>query len=409
MSAAPHRAPRIALFGPYSSRNLGDTATQMAVMQNLAQRLPNARFVGVSPEPEDTLRSLGTAAFPISGLGPTAGDIGLTHDIASAAHPDAHTRRGPLTVARLIQRIGRFLRTVDLLVISGGGQLDDFWGGAWGHPWSMLLWTALARWHGVPVVYLGVGVDHLNARLSQHFSVLALRLAQQRIFRDDDSRSQLIKLGLTPPSRVCPDLAFSLQTELQNTPTAPSVVSKPFVVLSPISLKTWSHSPSDTHASYLDALADAGAALAQRGYALCIACSQPVMDTTEAHALVQRLAARNVPEVQLCETPTVNDFLRQVHGAELVIASRLHGAILSLVAGCPVLALSHLDKVTAVMRAMGLEAYCLPLQTFSADDLTQQAMRALDQVTALRQHIAATHARWRAQLQSTFDDVLTLL
>lgn len=407
------QAPRIALLGPFSSRNLGDTATQMAVMQNLVLRQPAAHFIGISPEPDDTLHSLGMPAFPLSGLGPAAGNATLTRDTSLAAQaqePKSRSRRGLSSIVAAatlafsrVWRMAKWVRSLDLLIISGGGQLDDFWGGAWGHPWSMLLWAALARMNGVPVVFLGVGLDHLDTTLSQHFAVRAMRWAQRRIFRDSDSRQALIGLGLTQVSSVCPDLAFSLQME--STDAAPAT---PFVVLSPISLKTWSHSQTQAHDRYLDGLAETGAALAQRGYALRIACSQPSMDTSEAQALMQRLEARGV-QAQLCHTPQVRDFMHQVQGAELVVASRLHAAILSLVSGCPVLALSHLPKVSSLMRDAGLADYCVALQNFSAPDLTQRALRALDQVGPLRTHVRSTSTQWRNQLQSTFDDVVTLL
>lgn len=384
---------RIALFGPYASRNLGDTATQLAVMQNLRQRLPQVQLLGVSPEPDDTLRSLGLPTFPLSGHGPSAGDIGLTDRPATASER-----------VRTTLRIGRFIRTLDMLIVSGGGQLDDFWGGPWAHPWSMLLWTALARWHRVPVVVLGIGLDHLNAALSQRFALTALRWAQLRVFRDEDSLRAMVAMGLKAASRVCPDLAFSLTCEAP----AANEASAQFVVLSPISRKTWSHAPTEVHERYLERLAHTGAALAQRGLALRIACSQPAMDMSEAHTLLQQLSALGVRDAQLCSTPTVPDFLRALQGAQLVIASRLHAVILSLVAGCPVLALPHLPKVSTVMRDAGLGDYHLPLRDFSAADLTARAMHALTRVDTLRAHVRATHERWRVQVQEIFDDVLTL-
>ena len=124
---------RVALFGPYASRNLGDTATQMSVMQNLRRRCPDVQFLGISPEPDDTLRSLGIPAFPLTGFGASAGDLG--GEFHTSAHPD----RGRAVSLRAIRKIAGFVRSLDLLVISGGGQIDDFWGGPWAHPWSMLL------------------------------------------------------------------------------------------------------------------------------------------------------------------------------------------------------------------------------------------------------------------------------
>ena len=395
---------RVALFGPYVSRNLGDTATQLAVIQNLRQRRPDLQILGVAPEPDDTLRSLGIAAFPLTGYGPVAGDLAPYKDLPSAAQSDVWRRPYSLFVVR---RIARFVRTLDLFVVSGGGQLDDFWGGAWGHPWSMLLWTALARRYGVPVVYLAVGLDGLKAPLSRRFSLLALHLANRRLFRDVRSYEQLQALGLVKPSSVCPDLAFSLKVGMPKIPNTPHH-QRSFAVISPISRKTWSHQETDIHVRYMSALADVGRELAGRGCALKIVCSQTVMDLDDAHALAQKLRNTGVTEVEVHDAPRVADFIQSVHGAELVVASRLHAVILSLVAECPVLAVAHLDKVRAVMNDIGLDGYCLPLRQIDSVRLCELACRALERSQELRQHVKREVADFRIRLENIFDELATL-
>lgn len=398
----PNPVVRIGLLGPYSSRNLGDTATQLAVIQNLSARRLDAEFIGISPEPEDTLRSLSIAAFSLSGLEASAGDIGV--DFAGSAQSDEKWY-APIAAAG---RISRFVRTLDILIISGGGQIDDFWGGPWGHPWSMLLWTALARWHKVPVVDLGIGLDHLNTALSKHFSIAALRLARQRFFRDAHTRERMTALGLKAPSSVCPDLVFSLKLSAPAKPQ-PVEAQKPWIALSPISSKTWSHTPTDTHTRYLTQLAETGAALAQQGYALRIVCSQPTMDTACAQTLAEQLAALGASQVMLCDTPQVSDFIETVRGASLVIASRLHAVILSLIAGSPVLALPHLKKVHTLMQEAGMAEASLPLQAFSTQALTEKALQLLERKDALRQHIQNTHQHWMSELDQVFDQVISQL
>lgn len=395
---------RVALFGPYVSRNLGDTATQMAVIQNLRERRPELSILGISPEPGDTLRTLGIATFPMSGLGPSAGDL-LPFEEDS---PDTRTNclRRPYSPV-VIYRIARFVRTLDLLIVSGGGQLDDFWGGPWGHPWSMLLWTALARSFRVPVVYLAVGLDGLDAKLSRRFSLLALRMATRRLFRDTYSYDRLREFGLVKPSSVCPDLAFSLTIDMPKRQDKTLPLQR-FAVISPISRKTWSHQETDIHVSYMDALAEVGRELALRGCVLKIVCSQTAMDIDDAQVLANRLRSVGVSNVQVDDAPTVVDFIALVHGAELVVASRLHAVILALLVGCPVLALAHLPKVKAVMCAVGLENYCLPLQELEIDSLCKLARQALECNQELREHIKKRVALFRVSLASIFDEVAAL-
>ena len=400
-----HMRRRVALFGPYVSRNLGDTATQMAVIQNLLDRRPELNILGISPEPGDTLQSLGIATFPMSGLGPSAGNL-LPFKEACPATWTTGQRRPYSPV--VICRIARFVRTLDLLIVSGGGQLDDFWGGPWGHPWSMLLWTALAKSFGVPVVYLAVGLDGLNAKLSQRFSLLALRMATRRLFRDAYSYDQLRALGLVKPSSVCPDLAFSLTIDppKRQDPTLPP--PQRFAVISPISRKTWSHRETDIHVRYMDALSEVGRELALRGCALRIVCSQTEMDIDDAQVLANQIRSVGVSDVKVEDAPKVVDFIQLVRGAELVVASRLHAVILALVAGCPVLGLAHLPKVKAVMYAIGLGGYCLPLQQIEIAPLRELARQALECNQELRKHVKKETALFRARLGRIFDEIATL-
>ncbi len=395
-------APRIGLFGPYVSRNLGDTATQMAAIQNLRRRCPSVQLIGIAPEPEDTLHSLGIPAFPLSGLGPTAGDLHPYVDKASAAQSDAWRR--PYSPV-LVGRIDRFVRTLDLLIVSGGGQFDDFWGGAWNHPWSMLLWTALARRHGVPVIYLAVGVDGLKAPLSRRFSVAALRLANWRTFRDPVSLEIMREMGFRKAASVCPDLVFALDALPSDTDSTVKAASR-FVVLSPISQKTWTRQETEVHERYLEMLIALGKKLAASGYELRIVCSQSAMDTGDALALIGRLREQGVSNVRLVDSPRVMDFILAVKGADLVVASRLHGVILSLLAGCPVVALAHLGKVQAVMREFGLSDYCHLLQKTDYDALQASVASALSRRDVLRGRVAAVANTLRLKLAGVFDEVL---
>ena len=50
-----------------------------------------------------------------------------------------------------ILRSWRGLRDTDLLLIAGSNQLEDGIGGPWGYPYTILLWTTLARLVGSPV------------------------------------------------------------------------------------------------------------------------------------------------------------------------------------------------------------------------------------------------------------------
>ncbi len=398
------RISRVALLGPYHSRNLGDTAIQMAVVENLVARRPELQIVGVSLDPADTLRSLGLPAFPLSGRGPDTLVADFLGDGGKIICPGRASDR-PTSFCAL-RRIAGFVSSLDLLIISGGGQLDDFWGGAWAHPFTLFVWVGLARLRGAKVAIVGVGLDRLSTRLSRFFALSALRLAHYLSFRDAGTLAGLEKLGLRAPSKLCPDLAFSLDTGRAGA-AAPQATG-PFVVISPISEDTWSHDSDARHIAYLKQLVAACVWLSQRGIGLRIVCSQAVMDGNTAKHLAGMLQDKHGIHVEVRDAPAVSDYLAQVRDARVVVASRLHASILSLVAGVPVVAVAAQRKVARLMEDAGLADYCVELQNVTATDLIRCIAAALDNELRLRSQVRDCAERFRGALVQTYDDIVEL-
>ena len=67
------------------------------------------------------------------------------------------------------------LKNVDVFVISGGGQLNEVWGGPWVQPYAMMKWAVLARLRGAKPIFLSVGFGSLDTRLSRFFTLRLFR------------------------------------------------------------------------------------------------------------------------------------------------------------------------------------------------------------------------------------------
>ena len=116
--------------------------------------------------------------------------------------------------------IGAFghLRSVGVLIFSGGGQLDDEWGGAGEHPWAMFKWALLARLRNGRVLFLSVGYGKLQTRWSRLLVRLALSLADYRSFRDAGSLVLVRNCGLARMDPVVPDLAYARPDRFERGP-----------------------------------------------------------------------------------------------------------------------------------------------------------------------------------------------
>jgi len=186
MSARPH----IALLGPYGFGNLGDAAIQQAVIDAIRVRQPKSTIVGISLNPSDTEKRHGIAAYPITSMPPKKvakdkGRAGVFLERLRWSRPGRLAHKMFVRLPKeflLLPRAVIFGRKLSMLVISGGGQLDDYWGGPWGHPYALLKWSLAARLHGARVAFMSVGAGPLDARLSKRFARLYLVFLHRNVY-----------------------------------------------------------------------------------------------------------------------------------------------------------------------------------------------------------------------------------
>jgi polysaccharide pyruvyl transferase WcaK-like protein/glycosyltransferase involved in cell wall biosynthesis len=392
---------RIGLLGPYASANLGDTSVQMAVMRNLKDRLGPVRFLGISTVPGDVVQTHKISAIDISGRTAQITLESLTELGTKGLASSVPIRKffGIPSGLRSLLRIYKTTGSLDLLIISGSGQIDDFWGGPWGHPFRMLVWSACARLHGIPVAVLGVGVDELHTRLGAWFSIQALHLSQFRAFRDAGSMEMLLKLGLKAESQVCPDPAFSLRAPRKD-PLKGELPA--YAVISPIARGAWPGKEDDTFENYLNILAKMAEYLLLSGLDVRFACSQIKMDISVVERIKKKMAPRSAEKCFLEPIATVYDYIDVAAKAELVVASRLHAAILALVAGTPIITFADTRKVKILMEEMQLESYALDLGNSQIESALFVLKNALAKRGELKNHILGMNVKLQTRLASTY-------
>jgi len=398
---------RVGLLGLYASRNLGDAAIQLAVIDNLSRRLPQAEFLGICPDPDDTRQTFGIDSVDFAGRpgteGGGSGESGLMSRIVPWRIRTAARRVAELPGVR------RCVAGLDLLVLSGGGQLDEFWGGAWNHPLQLAVWTRLARLHRVPVAALGLGMDMLETRAGRRFCVSAMRASNIRAFRDSGTAAAMERFGLRAPIDVIPDLAFGLPTPSRALGSEPRGRA-PVIAVATISGKALSAQLADAHERYVVGLASACRRWLEEGAFLRFVCSQPAMDLPVVERVVSLLPrAQDGARWQIAETPTVASYMEAARGAELLIGSRLHGLILALLVGCPVIAIAGNRKVEQLMRDVDLADFTVGLDAAAASALAAAADRVRRERNSLIDGIRRYNTRARTALESIFDRVGALV
>lgn len=408
MTHPPHAPVRIGLLGMYASANLGDTAIQKAVMQALRARRPEIEFVGLCTDPLDAARTFGIRARHLAGTGGMArwAADGSASMAASEFRIDIDRVPAPVRIGLSAWRISRLMRELDMLLVSGSGQIDDFWGGPWEQPFRLMSWCGAAKRQQKAVAVFGVGVDQLLTRLGSVFSRRALALAQLRVLRDGGSLDAVRAMGMTEPTEVCPDPAFHLVSE----PVEPfeQARGRAFAVISPISRKAWPGADREAYEGYVAALAAGADELHRRGIEVRFVCSQTKMDPPVIDG-VKALMQSDSGATRVRSVATVDEYLHEVRCARVVIGSRLHAMILALVAGAPVLAISYARKVERQMHDAQLSDCVLGLHGIQAPQLVSKLDMVLSREHEFRAHILAMTTDFRRQLDTQFDRLAALI
>lgn len=404
---------RIGLYGPFGWGNLGDAAIQEAMLHNVRRRIADVEFVGISLNPQNTTAIHGIEAIPIlrswsppapeSASAPTAPPT--TRTAATAAPRLAGLRKLLRTGLEFLRELRfhvrntRVLRDLDLLVVSGGGQISDDWGGPLDHPWSMFMWTLMARCVGTEVAIVSVGAGPIDAPLSRRLFFAALRLARWRSVRDDESAAYLRQAGCSLPVQVYPDLAFShpLPASGARNPTARVTGISPMSWMHP-QPGVWPEQDAVLYERHLDTLARFTESLRARGEEVVLFTNQ-IRNDRFAH---EDLLAR-VEGLDAGQTRDLPHLLQQIAATDIVVTSRLHGAILAFLQGRAVIALSYESKIDAVMRQFGQTAARLPIESADAEALELCYLGLVDHLGATQEHILTVARSHRARLDQQYD------
>lgn len=432
---------KIALLTPYTGGNLGDAAIQEAVIGNIRERYPKARLHLISLFPGLTTELHGVPSFPISRSArwqdEQASLISETDNIVGGT--STATKRGLITRVKdavrssrrlysvlksvqdklwpvydellHIRRAHRFLRSIDLLMVSGGGQLDEYWGGPWGHPYALFKWGLLTKITGSRFVVLSVGTCALESKLSALFIRSALRLASYRSYRDQTSKELLEDMAFTRDDEVYPDLAFSYSNREVFESSGDERTGK-IVGVSPIAYlaqRGWPDQDSAVFDPYFESLIAFVRALIEQGYSVVLFSSNG-SDREIVNDMVDTLTNEDdlgvTSRLSHPRTLTLPELFEQLRKLDYVVASRLHGVILSHRFCLPVLAISYDRKVDTYMADVELSQYCVDIHTVRSDSLAEAFETMTEKSDSIRLTLLEINDRYASDLQQQYDVVL---
>jgi len=373
---------RIGILGHVGATNLGDEAIIAAVIQNLRERCPRAELCAFTSNPQDTFERHGLPAFPlrrgsISIKGrqdpprthvppPTVSGrlkdllkrIPCIYSVLKAAAGSAGYAVGAVHELMFLVSSYRHAKRLDLLIIAGSHQLNDFVGGPWAFPYTLLKWTVMARIAGARVAVLSVGAGPIDSGWGKRFVRWTLALACYRSYRDERSRDLVVKMGAAGENLFVPDLAFSLtMPQIQSRP-----VSQEIIGINPLPFFDtwyWYRSDAQLYRDYVTKMARTAEFVIDNGYAVWLFPTQLRADPPVIEDVRRNMRERYRHHLVNWRVQNFEDLAAGITSCRLVIATRYHGILMSLLLNTPVLALAYHGKSKDVMELLGQSKYAL--------------------------------------------------
>lgn len=287
----------------------------------------------------------------------------------------------------------------DLIVSAGGTYLVPHY-----RLRPKLLELLVARLAGRPYVLFTQSLGPFDK--DRRLLAWLLRGARAILVRDRRSAERLERLGV-PETRIvlCADAAFAMPESAgrQHRPSNATRIG--------ISVRDWPHFAGEVSAAmdrYLDGVAATVTELIEETDAevtFISTCqgngSYWTDDATTADAVVGRLPEALRERVKVDRSYRKPEDLRRELGRfDLFVATRMHGAILALLAEVPVVAIAYEEKTTDLFGQLGFEAYLHDIETLDSGALTRSCRNALAHTAELRREIAARTADLRASAYS---------
>jgi polysaccharide pyruvyl transferase WcaK-like protein len=444
---------RVGAIGTYGNGNLGDEAIFVAFLQWLQQHAPEVAPVSLCANPTYIEQKYGVPAFAVS----ASHTIEIPADVSSAQlRPAAvtagrpvsqpprrfanHLREmlkrflpGPIRLLRSSQQIVkrvlaaaryfptqlRVARSLDGVMVLGGGQIHDFWEGPLGHPMTLFLWALASRVSRTPFMIASIGAVDLGNRLSRWFVGTAVRWSTYATVRDAPTARIIRSLGIRNSCQILPDLAWGLQTGLtmqqarraplpaRMPPSQPRIIGVcPMVYRHP---ELWPAGEVAAYDNYIGKLASFCSGLVREGYDVVLFPTQIRSDVVAINDIASRIAPELMEHVVLWRVDGIAELLSCLSAVDIVVSTRFHGLLLALLAGRPALSLSYQPKNAALLDEFGQVQFALDVDDFSVDALWERFSRLRNEFSPYATRIRLDRERRCERLHDQYRQVLQSL
>lgn len=361
--------------------NGGDAAILVAIVKLLRLAFGDGiEIVVLDPQAEAAQRYLPDLAFQPM-FQPRGGRRGRWDRLRMALG-----RHAPALAPAQARRNLDLFRNADLVVSTGGTYLVEHYDMS-----AKLLQLELAAATAAPVVMFTQSLGPFRAPETRARLKALLPRMGLVLLRDERSLGHLQDLGAGPiKARVSADAAFAL-ADPQDLAGQPSgkPAGPPQIA---ISVRPWRRfsagEADDKMQTYADSIAAAAIRLVRERQARITFISTcqgapeySTDDAAVAAAIAAGLPADVAPSVSVDRRHrTPQALIDTLKPFDLVIATRMHMAILALDAGRPVLPIAYEFKTAELFDRLGFGDWVADIETITPEPFADRALRALDEL-----------------------------
>jgi polysaccharide pyruvyl transferase WcaK-like protein len=398
---------KFVLYGHFGSGNIGNDSSFEAAFSNLKKYRPDSRIICVCNGPQEIARRFGIETLPMSGA-----------HVAEPA-PSHNSSRVKRLLLRLMDEIHFWLKRPkwfkpgDLFVVVGTGAVDDMAvRRPWHSPYELYKWCKTAKLGGAQVVFLSVGVGPILNPVSRFLMLRALKMADYRSYREPAAFNYLHEIGYdTTGDFLFPDLVFSFPGETLPLFRKIAIPAK-VVGLGLINYYGWRHDPrsgSEVYRNYVAKIKQFAFWLLDHGYTVRILSGDAAdlwtvqefvnfVHTEGEHAWREKLS--------VAEITNVRELFDEIAQTDIVVASRFHNVLCSLMLERPVISLGYHEKNANLMAEMGLAKYCQHIEEFTFERLVEQFECYAAEMDGVVRQIHDRNAQYRRSLDEQYRNIL---
>lgn len=401
-------ASRIVLYGHFGSGNIGNDSSLEAMLHAIRKYRPTAEVICICNGPQVVKERFGIETM----------QIGATHNVENEESADRIVSLFKKILRRISSEIefwvrrARWFRPGDQFIVVGTGAVDDM---AVKHPWNapyeLYKWCSVAKLGGARLVFLSVGVGPIQNRASRVLMLKALGKADYRSYRETVAFDYLKSVGFsTKGDLLYPDLVFSLPQESLPAPKGSS--TPPYVVgLGLINYYGWGYDPTNGERIYQEYISKIKCFvewLLDKGFTIRIISGddvdeRPVQETMD---YVAQEESSQLDKLIVEKITDVKELFGQIAQTNIVVASRFHNVLCSLMLERPVISLGYHAKNSALMNEMGLSTYCQHIETFTFEKLVEQFESYLSNMDQATQQIHQRQEEYRILLDEQYRNIL---